>query len=140
MPYQDIPSAGTSLSMDSGYGAAEIPGCTDITWDGYGRAVRSPTHLKSPAVVKRPGMPNFGQIKAKVFYDPQDATHQAIQAAIELTAAEASLLEYQFTIDWADGYASVTVIGFISGFAPSATDAETGTVTCDLTIEVSELA
>lgn len=140
--YRDMPSAGTILQMEVGYVLTNIPGATDISWDGFSRAVRSPTHLLSPAVVKKPGMPNFGQIKAKVFYDPNDPTHQEVRDALLETAAAASAALVGFKIIWADGFptpAAAEVIGFISDFSTAATDAETGTVTSDLTIEVNEI-
>lgn len=140
--YRDMPASGTLLEIMIGYAYAEIPGATDITWDGYSRAVRNPTHLQSPAVVKKPGLANYGQIKATVWFDPNDATHQALRDRMTLTAPEYSAALDQFRITYADGFptpANAEVEGFVSDFSQSMTDPETGTASCSLTIEVTEI-
>lgn len=140
--YRDMPSAGTTLEIMIGYSLVEIPGLTDVNHDGYSRAVRSPTHLKSLAVAKKPGMPNFGQVTGKVFYDPNDATHQAIRDKLLESAAVASAALDSFVLTWADGFPTPSTMeftGFVSNFSVAATDAETGTVTADLTVEVVEI-
>src|ERR1051326_9043977 len=58
--YRDLPAAWTTLQLEVGYSFVDVPGCTDISIDGFKRGVRTPTLLTSPAVVKKPGMPNFG--------------------------------------------------------------------------------
>lgn len=140
--YRDLPSAGTKLSIDLGYGYTEIEGLTDITWDGFQRGVRTPTKLTSTAKQKKPGMPDFGQIKGKLYYDPNDTTHQALRDRNLLTAAEYSAALDDFQLEYADGYdtpANAQVIGFVSTFSTSFTDPETGTETVDFTVEVTEI-
>lgn len=142
--YWDLPSAGTTLSMWLAGPYAEasftvIPGCTDISWDGFKRGVRNPTNLQSTVVQKRAGMPDLGQIKCKVFYNPNNTVHQVIVENLLETAATASAETDQFQIAYADGYATpanVQFDGFISEFSQSAEDPETGTLTADMTIEV----
>lgn len=145
--YIDLPSAGTKLSMwlAGPYGDDEytaIPGATDISWEGFKRGVRNPTHLLSLYVQKKPGMTDLGQVKCKVFYDPNNASHMVIVNKLFETAANASAEIDKFKIEWADGYAvpaALELNGFIAEFSVSATDPETGTVTADMTIEIYNL-
>ena len=141
--YRDIPAAGTILQLAVTYGDfVDIPGATDISVDGFKRGVRTPTLLTSPAVVKKPGMPDFGQIKCKVYYDPNDTIHQDLIQRLTETAAAASAAIDSWKIIWADGFttpANWEFLGFISEFATAATDPETGTVTADTTIEIQEI-
>lgn len=142
--YWDLPSAGTKLAMwlSGPYAESEytdIPGATDISWDGFKRGVRNPTNLQSLVVQKRPGMPDLGQLKCKVFYNPNTPVHQVVVSNILETAATASAEADKFKLSYADGYsepASVEFLGFISEFSQSATDPETGTMTADMTIEL----
>ena len=141
--YRDLPAAGTTLQLAVTYGTfVDVPGCTDINIDGFKRGVRTPTLLISPAVVKKPGMPNFGTLKSKVYYDPNDATHQAMIERLTETAAVASANLDSWKIIYADGFttpANWEFDGFISDFSMSATDPETGTVTADMSVEVTEI-
>lgn len=142
--YYDLPSAGTKLSMKTAgpyYEAAltDIPGATDISWDGFKRGVRNPTNLQSLVVQKKPGMPDLGQLKCKVFYNPNNLVHQVIVNKLLESAAAASAEVDEFQLSYADGYsvpANVHFNGFISEFSQSATDPETGTLTADMTIEL----
>lgn len=138
--YRDMPSAGTILQLEVGYAFVDVPGVTDVSIEGFKRGVRSPTLLTSPAVVKKPGMPDFGQLKCKVYYDPNDVTHQAIEQALIETAAVASANLNNWKLINADGYATPSNIeftGFVSEFSKSYTDPETGTVTADMTVEIT---
>jgi len=140
MAYRDMPSAGTKLEMKIAAAFVEVPGCTDLSWEGYSRGVRNPTYLTSAGIIKKPAMTNFGQFKCKVFYDPNDDTHKAIRDRIALSAAAQGAALDDFKVTWADGNttpATSTFTGFVSEFSPSATDVETGTVTADMTIEIS---
>lgn len=141
--YRDLPAAGTRLQLMVGYAFTDVPGATDITFDGFKRGVRTPTLLASTAVVKKPGMTNFGTLKCKVFYDPNDATHQDMVSLLTESAALASANLSSWKIIFADGYATPanwTFIGFISDFSMSATDPETGTVTADMSVEVTTIS
>lgn len=142
MAYNDIPAAGTKLQIMIGYTYTDIPGATEISWEGLKRAVRNPTHLLSPAVVKKPGMPDFGQIKCKVNYDPNNEVHIEIRDKLLESAAVASAALDEFKLIYADGFATpaeAEVVGFISDFSHASGEAEAGTFTADLTIEVSEI-
>jgi hypothetical protein len=142
--YYDLPSAGTKLSMKVAGPYAEsvitdIPGCTDISWDGFKRGVRNPTNLQSLVVQKKPGMPDIGQLKGKVFYNPNNVVHQVIVNKLLESAASASSEIDEFVLTYADGFSVPSNIhfnGFISEFGQSATDPETGSLTADLTIEL----
>jgi hypothetical protein len=141
--YRDLPAAGTRLQLEVGYAFVDVPGVTDISIDGFKRGVRTPTLLISPAVVKKPGMPNFGTLKCKVYYDPNDATHQDMIQRLTESAATASANLDNWKIIYADGFATPAnweFEGFISDFSMSATDPETGTVTADTSIEVTDIS
>jgi hypothetical protein len=145
--YYDLPAAGTKLAMKVAGPYAEasltdVPGATDISWDGFKRGVRNPTNLQSLAVQKKPGMPDLGQIKCKVFYNPNNVVHQVIVNKLLESAGSASSEIDEFALTFADGYsvpANVHFNGFISEFAVSATDPETGSLTADMTIELYAL-
>lgn len=140
--YRDLPAAGTILELEIGYAFVPIPGATDISLEGFKRGVRTPTLLTSPAVVKKPGMPDFGQIKCKVYYDPNDTTHKEIRGRLVESAAAASAALDNWKLIYADGYATsanIEFTGFVSEFSQSFTDPETGTVTADMTVEVTEI-
>lgn len=138
--YRDTPSAGTELQIDLGDGYVTIPGASEWSVDGFKRGVRSPTLLSSTHVVKKPGMPDMGQLKGKVYFDPNDATHQAIRARLQESAADAYADHDLFKLIYGgDGFATPandTFEGFVSEFSISATDPETGTITADMTIEI----
>jgi hypothetical protein len=140
--YRDLPSAGTKLQLEVGYALADVPGVTDISIDGFKRGVRTPTLLTSPAVVKKPGMLNFGTLKSKVFYDPNDITHQDMITRLTESAAVASANLDNWKIIFADGFATPAnweFTGFISDFSMSATDPETGSVTADMSVEITDV-
>jgi hypothetical protein len=137
--YRDIPGAGSKLSMEVGYASVEIPGVSEINWDGFKRGMRTPTPLSATAAVKKPGMPDFGQLKTKCFFDPNDSTHQAIRDSLTASAASKSANLDSFTLAYADGFATpahVLITGFVADFSHASGDAETGTWAADLTIEV----
>ena len=98
--------------------------------------------MASPAVVKKPAMSDFGQIKSKVWYDPNDETLKLIRSRIQQAPAFASANLDSFKIHNADGYATPSYAeftGFISEFSMGYADPETGTATADMTIEVTEI-
>ena len=140
--YRDLPAAGTILELMIGYTYTPIDGATDISWDGLKRGIRTPTLLTSPSVVKKPGMPDPGDVKCKVYYDPNDVIHQdLIQRLIESAAAASAAID-SWKLIYADGYATpsnVTFLGFVSDFSHAATDPETGTVTADMTVSVTSI-
>lgn len=136
--YTDIPGAGTTLQLQIASVYTDVPGATDISWDGLKRSVRNPTSLTSPAVVKKPGMPDFGQIKLKVYFDPNNTVHTTLRTRL-LTAAAAATVD-NWKLIYADGLstpADAEFTGFISEFGHASGDAETGTMTADMTVEVN---
>lgn len=142
MSYQDIPASGTTLQIKIDAAYADIPGATDLSWDGFKRSVRNPTHLTSRSVAKRPGLVDFGQLKCKVWYDPNNDEHIALRDRLLETAADAYSDLDDFKIVFADGMANsanAEFEGFVSEFSIGASDPETGTVSADLTIEVTDL-
>lgn len=137
--YRDVPAAGSKLSMMIDYAYVEIPGNGEISWDGFKRGMRTPTPLSALAAVKKPGMPNLGQLKCKCFFDPNDTTHKALRDSLLATAAAKSAALDQFKLEYADGFATpanVVLTGFVSDFSHASGEAETGTWTADLTVEV----
>lgn len=140
--YRDLPAAGTSLEIEIGYSFTAIPGLTDISHEDFKRNIRTPTLLTSPAVVKKPGMPDYGSIKAKCYFDPNDTTHQHLRAQMLLTAAAASAALDSWKFIYADGYATPAdfeFTGFVSNFSEAATDPETGTLTADLEVTITAI-
>lgn len=137
--YKDLPGAGSVLSIEIGSTMTEILGVSEINHDGFKRGMRTPTPLSALAAVKKPGMPDFGQLKCKWFYDPNEATHQDIRDSLLESAAEASANLRSFKLEYPDGFttpAHVLFDGFVSDLSMASGDAETGTWTADLTIEV----
>jgi hypothetical protein len=141
--YRDLPGSGTTLQMKISSTYTTIPGCTDLSWDGYKRGERNTTTLTSTAVVRKPGLTDYGTIKCKCFYDPNDSTHQAIVAKLSQTAAVQSATLEEWKLIYADGFstpANVTFTGFVSDFSIASGDPETGTITADLTVTISTVA
>lgn len=141
--YNDLPSSGTELWVGlSGGGYSKVPGVSEITWDGFSRAVRKPTTLDSDHVIKRPALADYGQLKCKYYYDPNNDTHIALRNRLTETAATAYSDGDKFKIVYPDGNVSAAhaeVAGFVSEFTNGATDPETGTVEGNLTIEVMDI-
>jgi hypothetical protein len=140
--YRDLPSAGSALELETGYAFSPIPGLTDISHEDFKRNIRTPTLLTSPAVVKKPGMPDFGTVKAKCFFDPNDTTHKHLRSQMLLDAATASANLDNWKFVYADGYATPAnfeFTGFVSNFSESASDPETGTLTADLEVTITEI-
>jgi hypothetical protein len=141
--YTDLPGAGTTLQIKISSTFTTIPGCTDLSWDGFKRGERNATYLTSAAVVRKPGMPDYGSFKCKCFYDPNDTTHIAIVAKLLQSAATQSAALDDFKLIYADGFstpANVTFSGFVSDFSQATGDPETGTLTADLTVTISSVA
>src|SRR4051794_35934584 len=88
--YTSIPSASSKIEILISGTYQEILGASDISWDGFKRAIRSPNYLSRASMPQRPGQPAFGSVKSKVFYDPNDSVHQYLRAAIMATAAYAN--------------------------------------------------
>lgn len=139
--YRDIPAAGTSLYIETGYGEQLIEGLTELNWEGIERGVREATPLSATAVRKKPGMMNWGQITGTMYYDPNDTTHKLVRDRLKLSAAAQGAALDTFKYEFGgDGFATPSfaeVEGFVSTFSISASDPETGTVEAELTIEVT---
>lgn len=127
--FRDTPSASSKIEFKVLGAYKEILGASDISWDGLKRAVRSPNYLSLPAMPKRPGQPDYGSIKCKVFFDPNDTVHQAIRDRLLQTAAYANAHMDNVRITYADGFttpATAEVIGFVADFSQESGETETG--------------
>lgn len=139
MAYVDIPAAGSKLAITLSSTITEIPGTSDITWDGLKRAIRDVSTLAATTKQKKPGLPDLGQVKAKVFYCPNDTTHKALRDRTLMSAATYTPIPDTFTLTYADGMvapAHATLTGYVTEFGHASGSVEDGTWTADLTIEV----
>jgi hypothetical protein len=140
MSYNDTPAAGSKLSIQIASVMTEIPGLSEVNWDGLKRAVRNVSVLSSTSSQKKPGLPDLGQIKGKVNFDPNDATHKALRNRITMSAAAYTAALDTFELEYADGFdthAKVTLVGFVSEFGHGSGTVEDGTWSGDLTIEIN---
>ena len=138
--YNDVPAAGSKLSVSISSTQTDIPGINEINWDGYKRAVRNPTYMQSPTVPKKPGMSDLGQIKCKVWYDPDNTVHKYIEGQLALTAAAQNVALDTFVLTYPDGFTTptlVTIVGFVSEFSRESGEAEAGQWAASLTVEVN---
>jgi hypothetical protein len=138
--YTDIPAAGSTLAITISSTITPIPGLTDITWDGLKRAVRNVANLNSTTAQKKPGLPDLGQIKGKVFFNPNDPTHKAMRDRVLQSAAGYTVAPDTFTLTYADGNttpAKATLVGYVTEFGQASGSVEDGTWTSDMTIEIN---
>lgn len=134
----DLPGRGSKLQIKNST-FQDVSQCSEISWDGYSVALRNPTHLGSTSVRKKAGLPNYGQIKAKVLFDPNDTVHKLLRDRVKTPAAAND----EFKMIYADGFvvpANADFFGFVSEFTQSGFEPETGTLTFDLTIEVDSIS
>lgn len=138
--YTDIPAAGSDLRVYLNSAYVSIPGVHEISFDGFKLGVRNPNRTAENYVRKRKGRIDYGQMKFKVWYDPNDATHQAL---VQLIAGSTAYDDNdQWKLIYADGFntpANVTFTGFLSEFTESGIDADNGTVVREGTIEIDSI-
>jgi hypothetical protein len=137
--YRDTPSASSKIEIMIGATFTEILGASEITWDGFKRATRSPNYLSRTSMPQKPGQPSFGSVKCKVFYDPNDAVHKALRDRITATAAYSNSHPDQIRITYADGYttpSTATLQGFVADFSQESGEVETGSWTANFEFPV----
>jgi hypothetical protein len=138
--YNDLPGAGTTIAISIASTMTIIPGASEIDWSGFKQSTRNPTALNSGHVRKKPGLPDFGQVKFKVWLDPNNTTHIALRDRVTNGTPTTALDSWQ--IVYADGSTSpaqANFLGFISEFAQSGIEPETGTLIAEVTVEVDSV-
>ena len=138
--YNDIPGAGSTIALSISGTMTPIPGAFEIDWSGFKQATRNPTGLTSGHVRKKPGLPDFGTVKFKVYLDPNNVVHQAIRDRITNGTPQTALDNWQ--IVYADGSTSpaqANFAGFLSEFAESGVEPVTGTLSGECTVEVDSI-
>lgn len=138
--YTDLAGVGSTLSVTINSTPTLIPGCHEISWDGFAVSQRTPTALSDTHVRKKRGLPNFGSIKFKVYFDPNDTTHQYLEAAVRSSTPVQALDAWKVT--YPDGFSTpafATVSGYLSEFNESGREPETGTIIREGTIEVDNV-
>jgi len=140
--YRDTPSASSKIEIRIGGTFEEILGASDMSWDGFKRAIREPNYLSRATKPQKPGQPSLGSVKGKVLYDPNDSVHKFIRDKILTTAAYANAHLDQIKITYADGFdvpATATVEGFISDFSQESGEVETGSWTANFEFPVDSV-
>lgn len=140
--YRDTPSASSKIEFKVSGTFSEVLGASDISWDGFKRATRSPNYLSRLSMPKRPGQPDFGSIKCKVFFDPNDTVHQAIRDRLLETAAYANANMDTVKITYADGYATPATaecVGFVADFSQESGETESGSWTANFEFPVDSV-
>jgi hypothetical protein len=140
--YRDTPSASSKIEFKLSGTYSEVLGASDISWDGLKRAIRSPNYLSRTSMPKRPGQPDFGSIKCKVLFDPNDAVHQAIRDRLLETAAYANAHMDSVRITYADGFvtpATAEVVGFVADFSQESGETETGSWSANFEFPVDSI-
>lgn len=131
----DLPGYGTKLQITISSTLTDIPQTFEISWDGFSVAERNPTALASGHVRKKPGLPNYGEVKFKVWYDPNDATHILIRDRVKTPSQTLDT----FKLIYNDGDttpANAIFTGFIKDFNQSGVEPESGTLEFEATIAV----
>lgn len=128
---------GTTLSYspDDGTTWTVLAQVLSIQPPGFSRPSVSTKHLRSDYATKRPGkIPDFGQVQARIQYDPSDATHRTLYGMAKDLTAYQWKVEYYDESGVQDG--SDTFPGFVSELGPDQAEDE-GNHETDVTIEVS---
>ena len=135
--YNDIPGAGTTIAISISSTMTVIPGASEISWDGFKQSVRNPTALTSGRVRKKPGLPDFGQVKFKCYFDPNNTVHIALRDRVTNGTPTTALDTFQIVYpDGSTSPANANFTGFVAEFNQSGIEPETGTLIFDATIEV----
>ena len=138
--YIDLPGHGTTLQISISSVFTTINGATDISWDGFKVSERNPTSLTDTHVRKKPGLPNFGSIKCKVWLDPNDTTHILLRDRVTNVTPTTAL--DSFKLIYADGSTSpaqAVFTGFVADFSQSGITPETGTLEASLEIAIDSV-
>ena len=136
----DLAGFGVQFQVMISASYVSIPELHELSWPGLKVGVRNPNTLTVGHVRKKPGIPDFGQIKGKFWYDPNDATHQAIVA--KMTAATPNQAQDQVQIIYPDGFttpAHAVALGFFSESEEEGYDPEKGTIARSFTFEVDNV-
>lgn len=134
----DIPAAGMTVAIKLAGSFTVVPNASEIEMSGFKVAERNPTGLTSGRVRKKPGLPNYGDLKFKIWFDPNDTTHQALR---DRAKSPSQTLD-DWKVVYADGMvvpANAIVKGFVSGFDFKSGDAEKGTNEVDVTVAVDDI-
>lgn len=138
--YNDIPGAGSTIAILLTSTMTVIPGAYEISWDGFKQNTRNPTGLTDGRVRKKPGLPDFGTVKFKCYFDPNNTVHQSLRDRVKNGTPTAALDSWQ--IIYADGStspANANISGFLSEFNQSGFEPVTGTLIFDGTVEVDNV-
>lgn len=134
----DLPAAGMNVQVKISSTFTTIPNASEIDFSGFSVAERNPTTLASGRVRKKPGLPNYGEIKFKIFFDPNDTTHQLLRDRVKTPSQTLD----DFKIIYADGMAvpaNAIVKGFVKDFDFKSGDPEKGTNEVDVTVAVDDI-
>lgn len=134
----DNPAAGMKAQIKISSTFTDIPKTSEIEFGGFGVAERNPTALADGRVRKKPGLPNYGELKFKVFYDPNDSTHQLLRDRVKTPTQTLD----EFKIVYADGNttpAFAHVKGFVKAFDFKSGDPEKGTNEVDVTVAIDDV-
>lgn len=134
----DLPGFGSKFQVYITAAYVDVPQISEFSWDGMSVGVRNPTALESGRKRKKPGLPDYGSIKIKAWFDPNNTTHQNVRDRVKTPSQTLQ----NFKVIYADGMttpAAAIVSGFVSEFNQSGFVAEDGTLETDFTVEVDDI-
>lgn len=132
----DLPAQGTLLSLKISTVFTLLGQRVSLDGPDPELSIRIVTGLDSTSVKKRAGIPNFGKLSGKLFYDPNDTIHIAVRAKV--TTPPAAPDEWQMV--YADGLttpASDVFKGFVTKFKPTGIEVN-GTLEADFEIDLTD--
>ena len=132
----DLPGKGTLLKLSISSTFTTIGQRVSLEGPSSKLGIRNPTHLDSTYVAKRPTIPDLGQIKGKLWYDPNDAVHGPLRAKVYSPPTAPDL----WKLIYADGDTTPSYdafSGYLTEFSVTGMEVE-GTLEADFTIELTD--
>ena len=131
-----LPGLGTLLKLKIAGTFTTIGQRVSIEGPDAELGIRDTTHLDSQYKGKRPTLPDLGKISLKVFYDPNDTTHQTARAKVFTPPSTPDL----FQLAYADGLGTNAIdafSGYIKKWTPNGMEVEE-TLGADVEIEITD--
>jgi hypothetical protein len=90
MPLNKVPGKGTALQTGGVAGTTFTTITQRVSIEGPGREVggANVTDLDSACVEERPTIPDNGDVTLKLWFDPEDTAHKALEAKIDAPVIE----------------------------------------------------
>jgi hypothetical protein len=132
-----IPGLGTLLQIKIGGVWTTIGQRVSIEGPDAELGIRDVTNLDSVYKGKRPTLPDLGKLTLKVFYDPNDGTHEACRARVFAPPSTPDLFQLIWNDEMESTHATDAISGFITKWTPNGMEVEE-TVGADVEIDLTD--